>query len=183
MVQSCGIQRCELFLTKRYIIRPKQVFELLWKPDAREPIFPQKITFFNFLGSIFQKTSFCMVLYGSRGVQKRRQNTIARAVSMNWGGVESARFGLGVCHQNFFYRYCIACKMGSSHSKKRQYFNFLNQYEKKIGFYRLYNNDKKNFSDIPPRPKFFEESDGATRFLIGPRSFGEKYSFIRGFLR
>ena len=29
----------------------------------------------------------------------------------------------------------------------------------------------KNFGDILPRPKFFEESDGAPRFLIGPRSF------------
>ena len=38
----------------------------------------------------------------------------------------------------------------------------------------------KNFGDIPPRPKFSEESDGATRFLIGLRSFGVKNGLFRG---
>ena len=38
----------------------------------------------------------------------------------------------------------------------------------------------ENFGDILPRPKFFEESDGATRFLIGPHSFGVKNGLLGG---
>ena len=36
----------------------------------------------------------------------------------------------------------------------------------------------KKSGDIPPRPKFDEESDGATRFLIGPRIQGRNIRFI-----
>ena len=34
-------------------------------------------------------------------------------------------------------------------------------------------------TEVPPRPKFFEESDGATRFLIGYRVLGVKTGLIR----
>ena len=39
----------------------------------------------------------------------------------------------------------------------------------------------ENFGDIPPRPKFFEESDGATRFLIGSGVQGVKMRLSKGF--
>ena len=38
----------------------------------------------------------------------------------------------------------------------------------------------KKSGDIPPRPKFDEESDGATRFSIGPRPLGLKNGFLKG---
>ena len=51
-------------------------------------------------------------------------------------------------------------------------------------YYSLYTiTIKKNFGDIPPRPKFFEESDGATRFSIGPRPLGLKNGFLKGILK
>ena len=38
----------------------------------------------------------------------------------------------------------------------------------------------KNFGSIHSGPKFDEESDGATRFLIGPRSLGVKKDLFGG---
>ena len=41
----------------------------------------------------------------------------------------------------------------------------------------------KKFGSIHSRPKFDEESDGATRFSIGPRPLGKKKRFFEGHLK
>ena len=87
----------------------------------------------------------------------------------------SKNFGLGGMSPKFFYRYCNAYKKPiflSSWFKKLKNRRYLLLEDPYSTGYTL--TIKKNFADIPPRPKFFEESDGATRFLIGPRSFGVK---------
>ena len=76
-------------------------------------------------------------------------------------------FGLGGMSPKFFYRYCKACKKRSfdrSGSKKLKNRCFLPLEDPILQAIQW---RYKNFGNIPPRPKFFEESDGATRFSIG----------------
>ena len=80
----------------------------------------------------------------------------------------------------FFYRYCIACKKGIFLLQKMTIFQFLEPGRQKDRFFTGFTIMIKNFGDIPPRPKFFEESDGATRFSIGPRPLGLKNGFLKG---